>query len=1045
MNARNLFILILTVFSLNLQAQFFGKNKPRYRSFDFKVMESEHYDIYYYMKNKEVIDRLGQWSEMWYDHHYAVFQDSIKFKNPILFYNNHADFQQNNAISSSLGPGTGGVTEAFKNRVVMPITFTHQQTNHVLGHELVHAFQFNNVVRGDSTSLRSLANLPLWMSEGLAEYLSLGSEDSQTAMWMRDAVANEDIPAIKDLFGYQYFPYRYGHALWAFMTGYYGDGLIGPLYHATAKRGLAIAIDSLMGVNHETLSGMWKSALKINYKPLLANRSENPKGRVIVDSKKNVNINVSPVISPNGKYFVYLSNKDLISTDLFLASARDGETIKKLVSISKAGADHIDYLESTGSWSPNSKEFVYVIFKKGKNALVIVDVESGKSGSPIFIDKAPALTNPSWSPDGRTIVFTGKKEGQVDLYAYNIKSGRTERLTNDIYSEIAPKHSPDGTKLLFSYDKRSFDSETYDGMYTLDLAEMDLASQRIDILDLFHGADNTSASYTQEGDILFASDRDGFKDIYLFKTDSLKTYQLSSLKTGVSGITRYSPCITTARKIDLVLSSVYYNRSYRIVKSQISKLDKKLVDNNLVNKYAAKLPVKNPESKHVVDRNLSTQSNYQFASADNFKDKEYKAKFQLDYIGGGAGVGVSNNTFGNNTALQGGVQMLFSDILGNNQLFTNLAVNGEFLDFGGQVSYINRKNRLAYGFGLGHVPQRTGFQTLQNDQIQIDGQVLDVVRSDINILRLFNESATAFVHLPFSTSLRLEGGLSGFYQHFRADLIQDYYALNALNQFVLIGQERTRLETGDRLQLNQYYTLTKGFGAGANLALVGDKSVFGFTGPINGHRFRIGLENQIGIDNFIATVADFRKYSYVKPFTFALRVLNYNRFENETSTVYPFYIGSWGFVRGYEDLYSDSAINPEINFDRMIGSKIGLVSAEIRMPFFGPRPIGLINTGFLLSDLVLFVDAGVSFDTFDQLQNGRPTSVIATDEGGNIIYDSDGFPVYEIQTVKPLLATSAGVSMRINIGNTIIIEPYYARQLVKNGRWDFGLNFIPGW
>ena len=310
------------------------------------------------------------------------------------------------------------------------------------------------------------------------------------------------------------------------------------------------------------------------------------------------------------------------------------------------------------------------------------------------------------------------------------------------------------------------------------------------------------------------------------------------------------------------------------------------------------LPIKNSGSIHVVDAQLSRQGDYSFNSSSTFRNKEYKAKFQLDYIGGGAGVGVSNNTFGNNTALQGGVQMLFSDILGNNQLFTNIAVNGEFLDFGGQLTYINRKNRLAYGFGLGHVPLRTGIQSLQEDQVQIDGQVIDVLRSDLNILRLFNESATAFVHLPFSTTLRLEGGVSGFYQHFRADLIQDYYALNALNQFVLIGQERTRLETGDRLQLNQYYTLTKGWGGGANLALVGDNSTFGFTGPINGHRFRIGLENQLGIDNFVATIVDFRKYSFAKPFTFALRVLNYNRFESETSTVSSVLYWLVGFCQG---------------------------------------------------------------------------------------------------------------------------------------------------
>ena len=59
--------------------------------------------------------------------------------------------------------GTGGVTEALKNRVIFPLTETWQQTDHVLGHELVHAFQYNSLINGDSTSLNSVRNLPLWM------------------------------------------------------------------------------------------------------------------------------------------------------------------------------------------------------------------------------------------------------------------------------------------------------------------------------------------------------------------------------------------------------------------------------------------------------------------------------------------------------------------------------------------------------------------------------------------------------------------------------------------------------------------------------------------------------------------------------------------------------------------------------------------------------------------------------------------------------------------------------------------------------------------
>jgi hypothetical protein len=160
-----------------VDAQLFGQNKPRYRSFDFNVLETPHFSIHYYTKNKEVLQRMADWSEEWYTLHNRILKDSFDLKNPMIFYNDHAEFQQTNAVFGSIGVGTGGVTEGFKNRVIMPFTMINQQTQQVLGHELVHAFQFHTILSGDSTNLESLANLPLWMVEGMAEYLSLGRVD----------------------------------------------------------------------------------------------------------------------------------------------------------------------------------------------------------------------------------------------------------------------------------------------------------------------------------------------------------------------------------------------------------------------------------------------------------------------------------------------------------------------------------------------------------------------------------------------------------------------------------------------------------------------------------------------------------------------------------------------------------------------------------------------------------------------------------------------------------------------------------------------------
>ena len=101
--------------------QYFGKNKPRYTNFDFKVMESPHFETYYYLNNREELEKLLQWAELWYDLHSALLADTFSVKNPFVLYSNHADFQQTSAIAGQIGVSTGGVTEGLKNRVVMPI------------------------------------------------------------------------------------------------------------------------------------------------------------------------------------------------------------------------------------------------------------------------------------------------------------------------------------------------------------------------------------------------------------------------------------------------------------------------------------------------------------------------------------------------------------------------------------------------------------------------------------------------------------------------------------------------------------------------------------------------------------------------------------------------------------------------------------------------------------------------------------------------------------------------------------------------------------
>ncbi|MBW3545446.1 MAG: tolB protein precursor, partial [Bacteroidetes bacterium] len=415
-----LFFLFVLFFCCGqqLQAQYFGRNKVSYRSFDFKVAESPHIELYHYFEGDSMVKELLRQSEKWYQMHQEVLSDTISFKNPLIFYQNHADFQQTTAISGSISVGTGGVTEGLKNRVVMPAFESKAQTDHVLGHELVHAFQYNLLrdSKDSSLSLQNIRNLPLWMVEGMAEYMSLGRVDAHTAMWMRDAYLSKDIPSIKDLnTDPKYFPYRYGQAFWAFVTGVWGDDVILPLYINTARYGLDQAIDSVLKVNTESLSNMWKSSMEQHYAKIMTDTADQLAGRELLGEKNAGEMNISPAISPDGRYVMFLSELSIFTVDLFLADASTGKVIRKVSSTSRnSHIDAFSFIESAGTWAPDNRHFAFVAFSKGRNKLIVVDAERGKEVAEHFIAGVPAFSNPSWSPDGRTVVVTGLVNGQSD-------------------------------------------------------------------------------------------------------------------------------------------------------------------------------------------------------------------------------------------------------------------------------------------------------------------------------------------------------------------------------------------------------------------------------------------------------------------------------------------------------------------------------------------------------------------------------------------------------------------------------------------------------
>ncbi len=1014
----SLFLLLGNAYTAS--AQYFGRNKPHYQQLDFKVVETPHFIIYEYLNNPERRQELMEAAELWYAMHQAVLRDTFLEKNPLVVYNDHAGFQQTNTIQGDISVGTGGVTEGLRNRVIFPFAMTNQQTNHVLGHELVHAFQYHMVLEGDSTNIQNMANLPLWMVEGLAEYMSIGRIDAHTALWMRDAVLNDDVPRIKDLDNYKYFPYRWGQSFWAYVTGIYGDESIQPLFMNTAKYGLKKAVPMTLGTTVDSLSEAWRGTLKNHYgRWVTKGKKENLPGKTLLDDDNAGDMNIGPVLSPNGKYVIFLSEKNLFTTDLFLADAKSGKILKKVASTSSdSHIDQLNAIESSGTWSPDSKRFAFDAYEKGRSILVVKDALRGKTIEKIRIPGILAFSNPAWSPDGKTIVVSGLVNGQTDLYAYHLKSKKVQRLTNSRASEILATWSADGKYLAYSTDALSLQRGRSNGVWNMNLALLDVAADTAVQLDIFPGADNLNPQFDKAGNLFFLSNRDGFRNLYKYETGSKKVFQLTQLQTGITGITPYAPAISVAEDRDRILYTHYNKGAYVIHQAKEADFTAQEVDPLSVDMTPAALPPFRPGKRDIVNTNLRLMDENMKTQAGTITaiEQKYKPKFKLEYAGGSTGVGVNtgNTSFGTTAGLAGGVDLLFGDVLGNNQVYAGLALNGEIADAAGQVSYINNKKRIGWGFNASHIPYSSlEYNTLQFVELEVGGVSQTYLEEAIGINRLFLDRVGGVVFYPFSTTKRVElGGALEFYNS-RTTRYATYYDAGGFARFT----QRTKEPKQPGLALQNL-----------SVALVGDNSHFGLTAPLQGWRYRLGAEQYFGDFNFSTLLLDGRRYFYAKPVTFAVRGMAYGRFGGNSADLFPLFVGQANFMRGYtRQVLTEDA--PEL-VDQVFGSKIAVGNFEIRLPFTGPRKLSLIKSGFLVTDLNLFFDAGLSFYNRSDFKNEDPDPL-------------DG---QEHIVRKPIYST--GVSLRVNVFNYIVLEPYFALPLSvakENRRWAFGLNFTPGW
>jgi Tol biopolymer transport system component len=944
--------------------------------------------------------------------------------------------------------------------MVLPFTGSYADLEHVLGHEMVHQFQYDVISRGRiGAGVQTLvnANLPGWFMEGMAEYLSIGPIDPLTSMWLRDASLEGHLPTVEEMtYDPRIFPYRFGHALLAYVGEKWGDEAIGQILQASVSSGVEGGFKRSLGVTLDDLSSEWRDAVQTTYLPQLADhyRARRIAQPLLTQKRSEGTLHLAPALSPDGRDIAYFSEKNSFFVDLYLADAETGRVKRRLVkSTLNSNYESLRFINSAGSFSPDGRYFAIAAKRKDRDDLVILDVKKDEEVRRIRVP-LNGVTTPSWSPDGKQLVFTGYDGGLSDLFVVNADGSNLHRVTNDKYADLEPSWSPDGKTIAFVTDRSPATDFAALKFGNLRIALLHLDTGSIDILRHMDQGKNINPAWAPDGrSLAFVSDRNGISNIFLYDLSDGNIYQLTDVFTGVSGITALSPCLSWAHEADRLAFAYYEDGEYNVyavdnprslkrqpyqapaappVTSLLAAQRRALAGPTPVAAAAAAPADSEPRAATSVYRSPAgfrasgtasqtadsgaapaisvktlIDSSPALPDTSEFTFKAYHTRFSPDYVARPT-IGYERDNFGR--GFFGGTAISLSDILGNHTLVFSGSVNGRLSEAQVLAAYINQAHRLNWAFGGSQQPLYyylpTSAQRVAPDTYVVTQRLERFVIRDV--------FAQGFY--PFSRFTRVEIGA-----HF-ANITQD----TLRQRFLVKGSTNQLLRVEDPATGNgpsvSYY--------GPQLALVHDNSLFGFVGPFSGSRWRLEVSPSFGAWRFTGGLVDWRRYFFARPFTLALRGVFFGRFGRD-GDLFPQFLGSTSLIRGYtagsmfnnECLAASTSGCPEL--DQLIGSRFAVANAELRFPLTRSLILGFLPVGLPPIEGAIFYDAGVAWDSHSKLVWSRSS----TDDpeivraplrswGGSIRLNFLGFVVLRFDYTKPLSRPHNNPYWTVSLGPT---------------------------
>ena len=148
--------------------RYYGKNRVQYTDFNWEMYPTEHFDLYYYDQNPEMLRTLAQMAESAYAQVSDMIKHQLSAKVPMLYYKTTTDFQQSNLFQPP--EAALGVSEPLLFRLAVQGDMPPADLYELIVHEMSHIFQYDLLWGSPGGIVYAVSQPPLWVLEGFSEY-----------------------------------------------------------------------------------------------------------------------------------------------------------------------------------------------------------------------------------------------------------------------------------------------------------------------------------------------------------------------------------------------------------------------------------------------------------------------------------------------------------------------------------------------------------------------------------------------------------------------------------------------------------------------------------------------------------------------------------------------------------------------------------------------------------------------------------------------------------------------------------------------------------